>query len=665
MRDGPRDFYIFDPYLLGMQFQHPELLYALALLLIPIFIHLFQLRRFQKIDFTNVAFLKKVTIETRKSSQLKKWLTLLARLLALACIVLAFAQPFTAPDTALNTNKETVLYLDNSFSMQAKGAQGPLLQRALQDLFSQAGSEDRISWFTNNSERRNVSATDFNSEVLSVQYTHKSYTPEQVLLKANQLFSNDASASKRLIYISDFQQGVEGFPEIPENLQVDAIQLAPVSPSNISIDTAYVSSKSTQQLQLQVDIVGYGDIPQNVPVSLYDGETLIAKTAATFITEGTRQGGEQRSSVIFDLEDPAGFKGRIEVLDASLNFDNSLFFSINSPNKIKVLAVNEESSDYLQRLFDQPEFEFQQQSQAQLNYNDIPSQHFIILNELESIPISLTTALISFRDGGGSLLIIPSEGASLESYNSLLNGLGLGSMASQVSSEKKITQINFDHPLFENVFERRVVNFQYPSVNSYYRLNSTAGAALRYEDGTPFVIQQGGSYLLTAAINTSNSNITSSPLIVPTLYNMAQLSLPLPRLYYEIGIQNTFAVPVSLLQDDILRLQDSTQNLIPRQQTKANSVLISTIDEPAKSGVYQISNKEEFIENVSFNYGRSESNLRYVSADDWSGATVYNNLNDAFENLRNENTINSLWKWFVIFALVFLLIEMLILKFYR
>ena len=114
-----------------MQFQHPELLYALALLLIPIFIHLFQLRRFQKIDFTNVAFLKKVTIETRKSSQLKKWLTLLARLLALACIVLAFAQPFTAPETALNTNKETVLYLDNSFSMQAKGAQGPLLQRAL------------------------------------------------------------------------------------------------------------------------------------------------------------------------------------------------------------------------------------------------------------------------------------------------------------------------------------------------------------------------------------------------------------------------------------------------------------------------------------------------------------------------------------------------------
>ncbi|KAA3624399.1 MAG: hypothetical protein DWP94_03545, partial [Flavobacterium sp.] len=95
-----------------MQFKHPEVLYALFLLLIPILIHLFQLRRFQKVDFTNVAFLKKVTIQTRKSSQLKKWLTLLLRLLALACIILAFAQPFTASVSALNTEKETVLYID-------------------------------------------------------------------------------------------------------------------------------------------------------------------------------------------------------------------------------------------------------------------------------------------------------------------------------------------------------------------------------------------------------------------------------------------------------------------------------------------------------------------------------------------------------------------------
>ena len=39
-----------------MQFKNPEILYALFLLLIPIIVHLFQLRKFQKVTFTNVAF---------------------------------------------------------------------------------------------------------------------------------------------------------------------------------------------------------------------------------------------------------------------------------------------------------------------------------------------------------------------------------------------------------------------------------------------------------------------------------------------------------------------------------------------------------------------------------------------------------------------------------
>src|SRR5690554_8207036 len=106
-----------------MQFKHPEILYALLLLLIPIFIHLFQLRRFQKIEFTNVAFLKKVVVQTRKSAVIKKWLTLLMRLLALACLVFAFAQPYKATSTDVEREKETVIYIDNSFSMQAKRPQ--------------------------------------------------------------------------------------------------------------------------------------------------------------------------------------------------------------------------------------------------------------------------------------------------------------------------------------------------------------------------------------------------------------------------------------------------------------------------------------------------------------------------------------------------------------
>ncbi len=98
-----------------MQFKHPELLYALFLLIIPIFIHLFQLRRFKKLDFPNVEFLKRVLIKNRKSSQLKKWITLLTRMAIFSCIILAFSQPFSATKSALKSDKELVWMVNSPF----------------------------------------------------------------------------------------------------------------------------------------------------------------------------------------------------------------------------------------------------------------------------------------------------------------------------------------------------------------------------------------------------------------------------------------------------------------------------------------------------------------------------------------------------------------------
>lgn len=640
-----------------MQFKHPEIFYALFLLLIPIFIHLFQLRRFQKVDFTNVAFLKKVTIQTRKSSQLKKWLTLLMRLLALACIIIAFAQPFTASKTALNTKKETVVYIDNSFSMQAKGAKGPMLERALQDLFDKTGGTEKLSWFTNNSERKNASPQDFKNEVLSIQYSQNQLTPSQVLLKARQLFSDEKDAAKRLVYLSDFQVK-DNFPEIPEDMLVDAVQLKPVNASNIAIDSAYIASKNAAITQLNVKVSNTGAEISEVPISIFNREKLIAKTAVDFSENAS-------GTVTFDIDNSEEFIGKLEINEANLPFDNTLFFSINKPGKIKVLAINEADGNYLQRLFEKDEFQFTQQTFKTLNYNEIPDQNFIVLNELKEIPASLATALKSFTDAGGSVLVIPAVQADLNGYNNFLMTMALGTLSEAKIQEKMITKIVFSHPLFKDVFEKEVDNFQYPKVNSYYNISSNATSALAFEDNQPFLLQNNKTYLFTAPINKENSNFQNSPLVVPTIYNMALQSLPLPRLYYTIGQQNSIAVPVKLGPDEILTIKDSTEQFIPLQQTKANYVLMTTTEEPDKAGNYQIVKKNEFLENISFNYARSESELQYLNPEDWEGAKVYSSVEDLFDSLADASAINSFWKWFAIFALLFLLFEMLILKFYK
>jgi hypothetical protein len=640
-----------------MQFKHPEVLYALFLLLIPILIHLFQLRRFQKIDFTNVAFLKKVTIQTRKSSQLKKWLTLLLRCMALACIIFAFAQPYTASKIAANTDKETVLYIDNSFSMQAKGANGPQLQRALQQLYDGISESTTLSWFTNTETRKAVSGQDLKSEILNIPYVQYQLSPEEVLLKAKQLFSSSNSTLKRLLYISDLQQK-GALPEIPEDIALNVVQTRPVATNNISLDTAYIAGKNSGSVKLNVKISKQGNVNDNVPVSLFSGRTLVAKIAAN-LADATV------TTISFDIANAEGFDGRLEITDPNLLYDNSLYFSINTPKKIKVLSINETDPEYITRLFNQPEFKYSQQSASSLNYNDIPDQNFVILNELKSIPASLAAALSSFVNGGGSLLIVPGEDIDVQAYNSLLGNFQVASLAEKRSQEKKIAQIVFEHPLYASVFEKEVINFQHPKVNTYYPVSTSAVAALRFEDGSPFILQKEKIYLCSAPINTINSNFQSSPLIVPTFYNMAIQSLPLAKLYFETGKQNTFAVPLSLTQDEILTLKDSLSEFIPLQQTKATQVIITTGEEPGNSGNYRIEKDNIFIERVSFNFNRNESILQYADVDDWKEARSFNDVDGMFETMADENSINSFWKWFVIFAILFLLSEMLVLKFYK
>ena len=638
-----------------MQFKHPELLYALLLLLIPIFIHLFQLRKFQKTAFTNVAFLKKVNIQTRKSSQLKKWLTLFLRMAAIACLVIAFAQPFSASKTALNTNKETVIYLDNSFSMQAKGPEGPLLQSAMQGLYL-LNSTEKITWFTNNKVYSGVSEKAFKSEMLQTEYTSKQLSPKQVLLKAEQLFSKNTGAEKRLIFVSDFQLK-EGFPPIPSTIKVSAVSLSPERKQNIALDTIFIKSNDVSKITLEVRLTSQGTTAA-VPVSFYNKEVLVAKTSADFSESAN-------VAALFEINKEEAIDGRIVINDPDIIYDNTLFFSINEANKVNVLAINQGDGAFISRLFSNEKFSYTPQSYKNLDYNAIPNQNFIILNELDTISAPLIAALLSFAENGGSIFVIPSVNAVISEYNNLLSSLRLGTLGERISAEKQITTITFDHPLYRDVFEKRVVNFQYPKVNSFYELAGTNAAALSFEDGKPFIVQKGNHFLSTAPFDSEITNFKSSPLIVPTLYNMSLQSLPLPKLYYTIGEPNTFAIPIKLQQDQIITLKDSLSSFIPLQIANSNKVTITTEETPDIASTYAAMKDADFLENVSFNYDRDESILQYATLEDWEGVDAHDSIAALFENIVKDNTINEFWKWFAIGAFLFLLAEMLVLRFYK
>ena len=645
-----------------MQFKHPELLYALFLLVIPIFIHLFQLRRFKKLEFSNLDFLKRVRIKTRKSSQLKKWLILLTRMAIFSCIILAFSQPFSASKSALKNDKELVIYIDNSFSTQLIDTKGVSLQTHLQKLYSQDFYDYKINWLTNDFSKRNTSAQNFKNDILTINHSQRQLSPKEVIIKSNQLFStNNNNSEKRIIYISDFQSKSE-FPKVPDGITLDIVALKYQEVSNINIDSVFIANTNIASVNLKVIITGQGLIPETVPISLYNKNKLIAKTAVNF---GQDINSIKKKEVVFEIDNNKKFEGKLEITDPNLKFDNNLYFSTNLRKKIKVLEIGNTDNNYFKRIFKENEFNFTQQGSKSLNYTNFSSQNFIILNELEQIPESLVTAIKLYTDQGGSLLIIPSSNAIIEQYNQLYASLELGAILNFNKKEKKITKIEFENPLYKNVFEKEIINFQYPIVNSFFNLNSSVQKVLSFEDSKPFLLRKNHIYTSTAAINLQNSNFQNSPLIVPTFYNMAKQSLALPKLYYEIGKQNLYSISISLKQDEILKISDSLNTFIPLQQTKKNQVNIATENKPSNAGNYSITKDDMVIDKVSYNFDRQESILTYSNPDNWNNTNLYNNVGDLFNNIALDNKINSFWKWFVILALLFLLIELVILKIYK
>lgn len=641
-----------------MQFKHPELLYALFALVIPIIVHLFQLRRFQKVAFTNVQFLKQVTLQTRKSSQLKKWLTLLARLLLLACCIIAFAQPFLASKETANKETEIAIYLDNSFSMQAKGANGELLKRAVQELLTEIPESQNFSLFTNNVTFRNISKKDIQNDLLQLSYSSNQLPYNAAYFKAKKLISNNPNTLKRVVLISDFQNTKKNFDaSVDQTTRTHLIQLQPVARQNIGIDSLFLQRDENNQLQLHTQVSNSNSNTSTISLALYNDKQLIGKTSVNVPKNG-------KGNTKFRLDENTKINGRVVLDDPSISFDNTRYFTINTPEKIKVVAVNEADDRFLKNIYTSDEFELISSTYDQLNYNDISTAHVVVINEVKQIPVPLINALKSFTEKGGTICFIPAIQEDITSYRQFISSFSLQNFEPLKKQEKKIANISFAHPLYKGVFEKKVTNYQYPKVNNYYPVAAT-NTILSYEDDSPFLFKTGNLFIFTSSLTTENSNFKNSPLIVPTLYNIGKQSLQISDISYTIGQTNTYDIPISVEQDGILSLVSDQESIIPLQQSFSTKVRITTDEVPTTAGIYALKNKDSIIQHISYNYDSSESTLQYYQMESTDNYQVSGSVTELFDMIKEETSIQQLWKWFVIFALIFMLIEILLLKYLK
>lgn len=675
-----------------MQFLYPTFLWALLALAIPIIIHLFYFRRFKKVYFTNVRFLKEVKEETSARSRLRNLLTLLMRLLAMAFLVFAFAQPFIPVDADVKKGQKAVgLFIDNSFSMSALSEDVPLLEKAKQrsrEIIRAYQDDDEFQILTNDFEGRHqrmVSKEDALAFVDEIKISPAVRNLSNVLARQQQVLDAPEPVNNVSYLISDFQKNITDLSTFSDTtLDVNLVPLQSVQEKNISIDSAWFNAPVqmvNQTTQLVVRVNNHSDQDaENLRLSLrYDGQEKPVGTLSIPARSSVSD------TVNITIQRTGWHEAQLSITDYPVQFDDHFFFTFNVAETINVLAINEISpNNYLNAAFTGvPYFKITNQLSRNLDYSRFPSFQMIVLNGLNSISSGLAFELNQYVKSGGNLLVFPGANANIETYKGFLNAFQANELVALQQEEKQVGDINYEEFVFKDVFERRQSNLTLPVTKVNYKLTAFGRAKeeklLSYRDGTSFLskyrFDKGNLYLCAAPLGEDYSNLVrNGEIFIPMLYKMAISSAKEMNIAFTIGKDDYIETENrSTSSETVYKIKGVEEEFIPEQTTIGPKVVLGVYDQVKSAGYYDLFLKEEeVLAKYAFNYDRKESRLDYYNETELQSqvgdrmAVLTSNTNTDFEQLIGERSQGiPLWRWAIILALIFLGIEGLLLRFWK
>lgn len=648
-----------------MLFKYPNILYFLFLLLIPIIIHLVRWKRYQKVEFTNVAFLQELEIKSRKSRKLKELLILLMRLLALTFLILAFAQPFKE-SMALQQNitqTQNIIYLDNSKSMSILKNNVTIWQTYLQKI-TQLPQKQEYTILTNDQIFTDIAGSELKKLLYNIKFSHKSTNHQKIFTKLKLLLSPDTHTRKNIIYVSDLQNVFnekiqdslfdtntnyyflnENYQEIP-NISIDSICLVKTEPNFYTLSLQL--SASVQQLQTPLSIIQNNEVLWHSQVNFKD--SLVQK-------------------ISFQLP-IKNIKAKVVVNDQAFLFDNELFFCLQPITKPKILVISEKNiPNFLKKIYTDDEFVLKHISPKQLDYNKLSDYQLVILYDFKNDFQISEAFLKKYVSQYGNLVVIPAE-KQTESLQNLLRNWQINVGVKTDTNKVWLNHINYQHPFFKGIFTKKVKNFAYPFVKNHYVYTSQVGSPLyQLSDGSAFaslVRQNGNIFLINTPLSDKNTNfLHAASLVVPLFYQMAFYKNQPQQLYYVLGEENSFTVEASIPKDDIVKIKNDQAEYIPRQINLNKKIEIYTQNIPEKAGIYNIVHNDKVLSNIAFNDNRMENKLNFIRLPDLKNLQKINDLQEFITTENQFTRKEQLWKWFLSLALMFLLIEMLVIKFWK
>lgn len=673
-----------------MRFLYPNILWCLFALAIPIIIHLFNFRRHKVVYFSNTATLKTIEQENAKTKKLKYIIALIMRMLFVAALVFAFAYPYN-PDQKLKTDDAdnlVAVYIDNSMSMQSQSSEISLIEDArasARKIVSNISPSQRFVLLTNSRQPDNEYPMNQDEMLMSIDAMQTESSPMSI----NVLYENlqmimrrNGFKSASLFMYSDFQDNMMNLDGIVADsaIQIVAMPLKSDYQQNIYIDTVWLSSPILQKdlaNEINVRVVNESckeikGLPVNFEI---DGK------AVAFNTIDVPANGRNDISMQFILNENG--KGSVSINDFPITFDDAYNFTLNVRPIIKIVELSTAVKTYgrasqqspLETLFSKDSlFNYTRIDPRRIDQQYLSDCQLIIVDGDDIINETMMESILDLAKDGCSVVLLPSNSSeSFENSNFSDDTLSISMISSQ-------------HPFFDDIFVSIPNNADLPKVYKHVQINKTKFSntlsLISLQNGTSFFtlskIGAGNVFSFASRFDKDWTDFTENSLFVPIMYKIAMLGGQVNRLSYTIGVDKELTInDITAFSEGDIRIRDieNSFEMIPMVELRNNRVMIRLYDELPGAGFYTINHGDEVIETTAWNNSRLESKMKFFEREEVDKLLKDKGLNVLAvvkaDDIRSNNVMemmvrrSMMWKSFIIMALISLLIEILVLRFWK
>ena len=674
-----------------MRFLYPNMLWGLFALLIPILIHLFNFRRHKLVYFSNTAVLRSIQQENAKTRKLKYLVTLLLRCLFIAALVLAFAFPYR-PEKQLNVNTENNLvgiYIDNSMSMKGQSQRTTLIEDARQsarDLVHKLNPSNRYLLMTNSFEIQNEYPMNQEEMLDQLDRMNADGAPApmgEVIDRFEMLGKQHGFETSTLFVYSDFQSSTFDLSAAKADtaMQVVVVPMMPEFKTNLYIDSVWLASPVVQPgltNDLNVRIVNQGDKEvKGLPITFTMNGAMAASTTVDLEKNGTQEVVMQ-----FVVDGTGDQRCSVSLNDHPITFDDTYDFVLGVRPSLSVVELGQEHTSCALLFEDDEQFRYTLMEPSRFDLDQLAKAQFIIVNETANLNETLQQTLLNCVSDGAAMMVFPSK-SDPKNNAFLLNKLGLTVM--ELDSNATVAQdLALRHEFFSDVILDMPQHADLPKVKKHLRMrsNGVPNALLIMQNGDPMLFSesmgQGQAFVMTTTLDSKWSDLADHSLFVPMMVKMALLGGRVSRLSYTIGQDKMLVLnDMSLEGDHHILFTDAerTFEMMPASDVRNGKVYLYLNDNLPSAGFYDLLVNDSLNRVTAWNESRVESRMEFADRDEiepvfkkagFDVAAVLDTTDFATADLVEAMAHQaSQWKLFALIALLALLGEILVLRFWK